>query len=486
MAYTVYKNTNTVLTTIEVGEVDDVSCSLVLVGKNVNNYGEYINNNFIKLLTNSAGDENSGPIEPLEGQLWYDTTNRVLKLYDGSEFNSLRGADVGGTAPLTTSTGDLWYDTENQQLKIWVDDEFSVVGPEVPGNLGKFGIQPPPFRIYDDNSNERVYPGVIHSYGNYIGMVSTTQFRLEASSSSIFINSAEPIDVRDGLTVFRDLEYRGTFYHRGNPLFTNVNGTAFSTFLKTDLSSYYDITRFGPIDTLTTSTNKARYDAANRAISDSLAKVYFTSTNYNQYPVGSQVKVICDFKYMATATTLAQIADTGTTTLYLSTTSGVSAGAMVEGSFLIPTGVIVNSIGAGSVEISAPVISAISSGTVIVFNTVTSSARHFYLANSPKEWTPNEIYTTDVIATAYGTILSTATLITIGVSSTNGLVPGLQLDKTDGTGAFGGLTFITTVTTASNQITIQSTTANTTGTIYFNAVDTNPPFVSTYTNIIRI
>jgi hypothetical protein len=47
MAYTVYKNTNTVLTTLEIGEVDSISTCLDLVGKNVNNYGEYINNNFV-------------------------------------------------------------------------------------------------------------------------------------------------------------------------------------------------------------------------------------------------------------------------------------------------------------------------------------------------------------------------------------------------------------------------------------------------------
>lgn len=394
MAYTVYKNTNTVLTTIEVGEVDDVSCSLVLIGKNVNNYGEYVNNNFVQVLTNFAGDENSPPAQPLEGQLWYDTTNKVVKLFDGSEFNSLRGADVGGTEPLTTSTGDLWYDTVNEQLKIWVNDEFQVVGPEVPGNLGKFGIQPAPFNVFDEVSNERRYPGLIHSYGNYIGIVTTAGFRMEISSSSVFLNTPETVDIVDGLTLFKDLSYRGTLYYGNSPIFTPVGNQPYPTFIKADLSAYYDITRFGSTDTISTSTNKARYDAANREISNSLAKIYFTSTNYNQFPVGSQVKVICDFTYMATATNLTQIAATGTTTLTLSSISGIFPGAMVEGSFLIPIGTIVSSVGGGTVEISNPVVSAISLGTVIVFNTVTSSARHFYLKNSPREWTPNEIYAT--------------------------------------------------------------------------------------------
>ena len=54
MAYTIYNNDGTVLSTIAVGDVDSYSTSLDLIGKNVNNYGEYYNTNLVRLLTSFA------------------------------------------------------------------------------------------------------------------------------------------------------------------------------------------------------------------------------------------------------------------------------------------------------------------------------------------------------------------------------------------------------------------------------------------------
>jgi hypothetical protein len=80
MAYTIYNTDGTVLSTIAVGEVDNFSTSLDLIGKNVNNYGEYYNNNLVKLLTNFASVESEEPSQPQTGQLWYNKTEKQLKI----------------------------------------------------------------------------------------------------------------------------------------------------------------------------------------------------------------------------------------------------------------------------------------------------------------------------------------------------------------------------------------------------------------------
>lgn len=70
-------------------------------------------------------------------------------------------------------------------------------------------------------------------------------------------------------------------------------------------------------------------------------------------------------------------------------------------------------------------------------------------------------------ATITGTIASTATTTPVtGITSTAGLFVGMTLSKTAGAGAFGGTTTITSIDNP-NQITITSTTANTTGSITF-------------------
>ena len=48
--------------------------SLQLPGKSLTNYGTAINTNFLHLLENFAN--NNSPSNPVEGQLWYDTTAR--------------------------------------------------------------------------------------------------------------------------------------------------------------------------------------------------------------------------------------------------------------------------------------------------------------------------------------------------------------------------------------------------------------------------
>jgi len=74
MAYTISNTDGTTLVTLGDRTIDRTTTSLTLVGKNYSGYGEFINNNFIKLSANSASSSSSPPRTPLKGQLWYDTT----------------------------------------------------------------------------------------------------------------------------------------------------------------------------------------------------------------------------------------------------------------------------------------------------------------------------------------------------------------------------------------------------------------------------
>lgn len=301
MAYTIYNNNGTVLTTIAVGEVDSYSTSLTLIGKNVNNYGEYYNKNLVSQLSNFASPETDPPPQPLTGQIWYNKTIRQLCVYDetvaGNGYKVIGGATVSGTPPAsvtTGTTGTVWFDTVNSQLKVWDGSSFKLVGPAASGLLGKFGIEPATIPIRDDGTKVTQKVSVIHSYGSYVGLITTSSFTMEASSSTIYFNTPGVLPIREGVTISKNLDVRGDTYI-GNYLYVNseqVRGT------RKDLTAYYNITPYGTYTaTMSTSsfgltnTNQIAYNAANYAIAQSLARAFRPS----YYQSGSQVSVVCAY-----------------------------------------------------------------------------------------------------------------------------------------------------------------------------------------------
>ncbi len=66
------------------------------------------------------------PADAVSGDLWFDLSNNLLKIYDGSGWTSVGGGAGGGsttvspTAPTTPSNGSLWYDTTEGFLKVYL------------------------------------------------------------------------------------------------------------------------------------------------------------------------------------------------------------------------------------------------------------------------------------------------------------------------------------------------------------------------------
>jgi len=139
MAYTINLTDGTVFATISDGTIN-TSSSMILVGKNYAGYGEFLDENFIHLLEN--GSNTTAPSAPLTGQLWWDKTNNLLKVYNGSIFKTISAATASSTQPSSNVTGDLWYDTTNQQLKVYTGAAFLVVGPGYTSAQGTSGAIP--------------------------------------------------------------------------------------------------------------------------------------------------------------------------------------------------------------------------------------------------------------------------------------------------------------------------------------------------------
>ena len=136
MAYTINKTNGSVLSTISDGTVDTTS-DLTLIGKNYAGYGEFHNENFIKLLENFANT--SAPSTPLAGQMWWDTTNSLLKVYNGTAFKTVSSSTASASTPSNSVTGDLWWDTTNGQLKVYNGSSFTTIGPAFTSGTGTSG-----------------------------------------------------------------------------------------------------------------------------------------------------------------------------------------------------------------------------------------------------------------------------------------------------------------------------------------------------------
>lgn len=143
MSYTINLTNGTTLIPggLSDGSVDNTSTSLVLIGKDYAGYGQFLNENFVYLLENFANS--TGPANPLKGQLWWDTTNNILKVYSGSSWKISTGATSApaGSPPgdLSALGGDLWFDTTNQQLKLYSGSSWVVIGPQAAGALQTTG-----------------------------------------------------------------------------------------------------------------------------------------------------------------------------------------------------------------------------------------------------------------------------------------------------------------------------------------------------------
>jgi len=105
----------------------DKSTSITLVGKNTPNYGQYLDQNFLNMLESFANS--TQPTNPIAGQVWYDTKNAVLKVYNGTFFKNISSATNSSTQPLNAVTGDLWWDNINNVLNCYSGTGWVPVGP---------------------------------------------------------------------------------------------------------------------------------------------------------------------------------------------------------------------------------------------------------------------------------------------------------------------------------------------------------------------
>jgi hypothetical protein len=137
MSYKINKTDGTRLVDLIDGRIDQSTTDITLLGKNYTGYGEFWNENFVRILENFANV--AQPIRPLVGQLWYDTSEARLKVYNGSIFKATDTTTVSPTEP-TLLAGDIWIDSAKKQIKFSDGNDIILAGPIYTQDQGVTGF----------------------------------------------------------------------------------------------------------------------------------------------------------------------------------------------------------------------------------------------------------------------------------------------------------------------------------------------------------
>jgi hypothetical protein len=171
MAYTINKTDGSVLTTVADGQIDQLSTDLTLIGRNYSGFGEFLNENLIKMLENFASV--TQPQNPLKGEIWFDTAESRLKVYNGVDFATVGSATISALQPTTLNPGDLWFNETDRQLYFYDGSSTILLGPLYSKLQGLSG-----FRIDNviDTQNQTRVVASMYVGGTLVGIFSKDSF----------------------------------------------------------------------------------------------------------------------------------------------------------------------------------------------------------------------------------------------------------------------------------------------------------------------
>ena len=190
-------------TTLGEGTLDN-SLGISLIGQNFHNYGQLLANNFLRLLENQANSIQ--PTNPVAGQIWWNTSTKVLSFFDGDKFKPCSSSAVGVNPPINPLYGDQWWDENVDQLKIWNQTEWHVIGPVYPKGQSFTGMIPD---VVTDTSSHSHIISMMKVNGETVATVSNDPtFTLSYPFNGITV-------VSKGITLAQDAILSGTSVNSG-------------------------------------------------------------------------------------------------------------------------------------------------------------------------------------------------------------------------------------------------------------------------------
>ena len=140
MAYSITNTDGSVAVTISDSVIDSSTYSVDLIGQNASNYGPSIAKNAIRLLENFASETAPSPGTKLTGQLWYDKSESILKIWNGSVFKRIDVPKLASAPTTSLASGTKYFNSKNNQEYYYDGTSFrlSNYGGEVSSAFSSF------------------------------------------------------------------------------------------------------------------------------------------------------------------------------------------------------------------------------------------------------------------------------------------------------------------------------------------------------------
>lgn len=102
MSYVINNTRGQVVAVVPDGTVNTTATPINFVGRGVTSYGTYENDNYLWILENFANS--SAPPNAVLGQLWYNTANNTLNVYNSANsWVAISGSIVSSTVKTTAT-----------------------------------------------------------------------------------------------------------------------------------------------------------------------------------------------------------------------------------------------------------------------------------------------------------------------------------------------------------------------------------------------
>ena len=226
-------NPNKLPITVADGTVNAASTSLAFVGKGYPNYASFLSADFLHLLENFAAP--TPPNNPVQGQLWYDTSVNILKIYDGTTWGTAGSLKKSGTAPAVANSvaGDLWSNTTTGQLYVFSGSSWLLVGPQFSA-----GTQTGPnVETIIDSTNITHSVLSMYANGNLIAIISKEKFIPKAAITGFsVINEGINLSSVDSTNTANLTRFWGTA-QQADALLINGTTVPSNNFLRSDTIS---------------------------------------------------------------------------------------------------------------------------------------------------------------------------------------------------------------------------------------------------------
>ena len=229
MSYKINKTNGDLLVELTDGVIDIVSTDITLVGRNYKGFGEAFNENFVKVVENFAAT--NAPSTPLEGQLWYDTSEDRLKIYNGTSFKTAGAPTVSPTQPTNLVSGDLWIDNAENKLYFYDGTDLVLVGPQYNAAQGKTGSEAV---TMVDTSNQTRTVIAMYIGGVLAGIYSRFQFTPKTNYNILPYTPGRSIEIGFNPTVVSAFKFNGTALNAENLIDAQGNAYLPGDFVRTN------------------------------------------------------------------------------------------------------------------------------------------------------------------------------------------------------------------------------------------------------------